>query len=1000
MSGPFRHASRGRVDRSTRVSFTFDGAEITGHPGDTVASALLAHGVHLVGRSFKYHRPRGILTAGSEEPNALIRTSRTGDGARVEPNTRATMQELRAGLVCESQNRWPSLRHDVGEVNDRLHPLLSTGFYYKTFMWPKSFWDRVYEPLIRASAGLGRAPTQADPDSYASRFHHCDLLVVGAGPAGLMAAREAARAGLEVTLVDESAEPGGALLSEPHLQIEGQPAWDWLATTLAELRDLGVRVMSRTTAIGYYHQNMIGLCQRLSDHLGSAPADLPRERLWRVRAAQVVLAQGALEQPMVFNGNDRPGILLAGAAQVYLNRYGVLPGRRVVVVTSHDSAWHTAFDLADAGVEIAAIADTRAIPPEPLMAEAGQRGIHVLPGHVPVSTKGRLRVTEVHIAPWDGEDLTGDAQGVTCDCVLMSGGWAPSLHLFSHTRNTLRWDEATATYLPDTTLEAARVAGAGRGLWGISAALEDGAQAGAHAAQAFGHEATAMAVQTTGDRSGGGTPLRDLPGVTRGRAFVDFQNDVTAKDLRQAVSEGMRSIEHVKRYTTNGMATDQGKMSNINGLRIASDALGQDATRVGLTTFRPPYTPTTFGAFTGYRRGALFHATRKTPIDPWACAHGAVFEPVAQWRRARYFPQGEEDMHAAVARECRTTRAGAGMFDASTLGKIEVTGPDALIFLDRLYTNPLTKLAVGRCRYALLLGEDGYIRDDGIIARIDEARCHVTTTTGGAARVLAMMEDYLQTEWPDLRVWLTSVTEEWATIAINGPAARELIAPFVEGLDLTPDAFPHMAVGTCRFDGVPCRLMRVSFTGEPGFELNIPARHAQQVWEALHRAGAKADAPFCVYGTETMHVLRAEKGYIIVGQDTDGTVTPHDAGLSWAVGRKKADFIGKRSLSREDMASAGRKHLVGLVVLDEGPVLEEGAQIVLDPDQPVPMKMEGHVTSAYDSAALGRPIALALLANGRHMMGREVYLPMPDGVRRARVTGTVWVDPANERLSR
>ncbi len=995
----YRLPNRGRVDHRRPVRFTFDGKSYEGLAGDTLASALLANGVHLMGRSFKYHRPRGVVSAGSDEPNALMGTRR-GPG-RFEPNTRATIQELREGLEATSQNRWPSLAFDVGAINDNLGTLFSAGFYYKTFMWPRAFWDRVYEPVIRNAAGLGVSPTENDADRYASRFAHVDVLIVGAGPAGLAAALVAGRAGASVLLVDENSEPGGTLLAEPGVVIDGRPAWDWLAQTLAELARLpNVTVMTRTTAIGYYHQNLVGLAQRLTDHLDSVPADAPRERMWKVRAKEVVLAQGALEKPLVFDGNDRPGVLLAGAAQTYLNRFGVKVGNRPVVVTAHDSAWHAAFDLAEAGAKPVAIVDVRPSVDRALAERACNLGIETLLGHTASGTAGRLRVKSLRVNRTKG-GKAGEARTIPCDAVLMCGGWTPCLHLFSHTQGKLTWDESLQVYLPGVKTEAVQIAGAGRGLWGIASALEDGAAAGAAAARDAGHDATAQAHDVTADRTGSGVTCKELPtdrNPGTAKAFIDFQNDVTAKDIRLAVREGMRSIEHVKRYTTNGMATDQGKMSNVNGLMIAADALGKAPPQVGLTTFRPPYTPTTFGAFAGYHQDATFEVTRKTPIDPWAEAHGAVFEPVALWRRAWYFPKAGEDMHAAVSRECRAVRASVGMFDASTLGKIEVTGPDAVTFMERMYTNPWAKLGVGRCRYGLLLGEDGFIRDDGVIGRLAEDRFHVTTTTGGAARVLNMMEDYLQTEWPDLRVWLTSTTEQWAVVALQGPNARRLLEPFVEGLDISEGAFPHMAAAECRVAGFPARLFRVSFTGELGFEINVPARHGRALWEKLWEAGQQYDV--CAYGTEAMHVLRAEKGYIIVGQDTDGTLTPDDANLNWAVGKAKTDFVGKRSLIRPDMVARGRKQLVGLLTDDPKVVLEEGAQIVADPNQPKPMTMLGHVTSSYWSDALGRSIAMAVVADGRERDGQTLHIPMPDRTITAKVfKSTVFYDPENTRIS-
>jgi len=995
----FRLPNRGRVDHARPVRFSFDGKFYQGLAGDTLASALLANGIHLTGRSFKYHRPRGIVSAGSDEPNALVETRR---GPRqAEPNTRATIQELRDGLVAESQNRWPSLAFDVGAVNDRLGSTFSAGFYYKTFMWPKSFWDRVYEPVIRAAAGLGKAPTEPDADRYAARFAHVDVLIVGAGPAGLAAALAAGRSGAGVMLLDETAEPGGSLLSEPSVAIDGLPAWDWLAQTLAELAALpNVRVMPRTTAIGYYHQNLVALAERLTDHLATPPAGAPRERLWKVRAGQVVLAQGALEKPLVFDGNDRPGVMLAGAAQTYLNRYGVKVGDRPAVVTSHDSAWHAAFDLAEAGARPAAIVDVRAEVGPALTDRARALGIEALLGRTVTGTAGRLRVKSVRVNRMES-GRPGAPRDIACDAVLMCGGWTPSLHLFSHTKGSLAWDEALQAYIPGHRTEAVHIAGAGRGPWGIAAALADGAAAGTQAALDAGRDATAQDHAVERDRTGSGIPCKDLPtdrDPGKAKAFVDYQNDVTAKDIRLAVREGMRSIEHVKRYTTNGMATDQGKMSNVNGLMIASDALAKAPPQVGLTTFRPPFTPTTFGTLAGYHQDATFEVTRKTSIDGWAEEQGAAFEPVSLWRRAWYFPRPGEDKHAAVNRECRMTRASLGIFDASTLGKIEVVGPDAVTFMERMYTNPWAKLGVGRCRYGLLLGEDGFIRDDGVIGRLAADRFHVTTTTGGAARVLNMMEDYLQTEWPDLEVWLTSTTEQWATIALQGPNARRLIEPFVEGVDIAAEAFPHMAVAECTIAGFPARLFRVSFTGELGFEVNVPARHGRALWEKLWEAGQQYD--IVPYGTETMHVLRAEKGYIIIGQDTDGTLTPDDAGLNWAIGKAKPDFVGKRSLSRPDMVAKGRKQLVGLLTDDPKVVLEEGAQIVADPAQPKPMTMLGHVTSSYWSEALGRSIAMAVVAGGRDREGETLHIPMPDRTLTAKVVrSTVFLDPDGTRIS-
>jgi sarcosine oxidase subunit alpha len=994
-SQPFRAVTGGRVDRERTVRFTFDGTLYRGLKGDTLASALIANGVHLVGRSFKYHRPRGILAAGSDEPNALVGVG--AEEARYTPNLRATQVELKDGLVAVSQNRAPSLRFDVGAVNDLVAPVLPAGFYYKTFMWPKAFWKSVYEPVIRAAAGLGRVPAAPDADRYVQRYAHCDVLVVGAGPAGLAAARAAAASGATVLLCDEQAEMGGSILAETAATIEGAPAAAWVAGVVAELAaNERVTILPRTTAFGWYPHNLVGLVERVTDHLAVPPADLPRERMWQVRAKEVVIAAGAIERPMVFPENDRPGVMLADAARTYLNRYGAVVGRRVVVFTAHDAAYQAALDLKAAGVDIAAIADLRPVADGELPEKARAAGLPVQTSTTVVGTRGRLRVREAHLATVAADGSVARPVIVTCDAVLMSGGFTPSVHLFSQSRGKLVFDAATKTFLPGQSFARERSAGACKGTFGLAEVLAEGHAAGEQAAKAAASGRTFAVTGAPAVAGGyvGAAPHGRNPAFAK--AFVDFQNDVTAKDVKLATREGFVSIEHVKRYTTTGMATDQGKTSNLNALAIVSDAIAKPLPAVGLTTFRPPYTPTTFGSFAGMARGDLFDPIRTTPIHGWAEAHGAVFEDVGLWKRAWYFPKAGEDMHAAVARECKAVREGVGIFDASTLGKIEVVGPDAAEFMNRMYTNAWTKLEPGRLRYGVMLREDGFVYDDGVVGRMAPDRFHVTTTTGGAPRVLHLMEDYLQTEWPDLDVWLTSTTEQWAVIAVQGPRARDVIAPLVEGIDLSREAMPHMSVREGRIAGVPTRLFRVSFTGELGFEVNVPADHGRTVWEAIVAAGAAHG--ITPYGTETMHVLRAEKGYIIVGQETDGTATPDDVGLGWAVGKAKKDFVGKRSVLRPEMTGPGRKQLVGLLTVDPKVVLEEGAQIVADPAEPVPMTMLGHVTSSYWSSVLGRSIALAMVRDGRSRMGETLHVPMPGGTIAVTVAAPVFHDPEGARL--
>ena len=996
-----RLSAGGRIARDRKIRFSFDGRSYEGLEGDTLASALLANGVHLVGRSFKYHRPRGIMTAGPEEPSALVTVRR--DEARSTPNLRATQVELYDGLVAVSQNRWPSLRFDLGRLTELFSPLLSAGFYYKTFMWPRSAWHRLYEPLIRRMAGLGEAPRLPDPDRYAQQHAHCEVLVVGAGPAGLAAALAASRSGARVILCDERPRFGGSLLCDDRSRIDGLAAGDWVEAAIAELqRNPRVRLLPRTTAFGYFPHNHLGLSERLTDHLAEPPAGLARERLWQVRAQQVVLATGSIEQPLVFPGNDRPGVMLAGAALRYLKEQAVLPGRRVVIATICDSAYRVALEMQAAGAEVVQIVDLR--PDSPASQDSWQNrlraaGISVETGARVLGTRGFEHLTTVEIGRVDAAGHATGHRSIDCDLLLVAGGYVPSVHLFSQSRGKLRYDEALQAFVPGDSAENERSVGACRGLFGLAATLQDGASAGAAAASATGFgsmEPRFEATEDTATATMGRLPRAEaaVPGP---KAFVDFQHDVMLKDLDLAMREGFRSIEHIKRYTTTGMATDQGKTSNLNALHHAARELGKPVPAVGLTTFRMPYTPITFASFAGQARGEIFDPVRRTPMHGWAVRQGAVFEDVGMWKRARFFPRAGEDMHAAVARECRSVRGSCGVFDASTLGKIVVAGPGATAFMDRLYVNDWSKLAVGRCKYGVLLRDDGFVYDDGVVARLAADRFHVTTTTGGAARVLAMMEDYRQTEWTDLDVWLTSTTEQWAVIAVQGPRTRELLAPLVDGLDISATALPHMAVVQGTLRGIPMMLFRVSFTGELGFEVNVPTDQGAAALDAICEAGkAYGLTP---YGTETMHVLRAEKGFIIIGQDTDGTVTPDDVGLTWAIGKSKPDFVGKRALARPAMNSSDRKQLVGLLTRDPRVVLEEGAQVVDVPGQAPPMKLIGHVTSSYMSATLDRSIALAVVVGGRARIGQTLHVPMPSGEIAVEVCAPMFYDPKGARLN-
>ncbi len=990
-----RLGSGGRIDRRKSISFKFDGKTYQGFAGDTLASALIANGVMLMGRSFKYHRKRGPIAAGVEEPNALVTVTRAN--GRHDSNLRATVIELCDGLVAQSQNRWPSLETDIGKVNDALAPMFSAGFYYKTFMWPKSFWKKVYEPNIRKAAGLGKAPSQPDPDRYQSRHAHCDVLIVGAGPAGLAAALSASESGARVILADEQPELGGSLLHERAARIDTRSADEWLEGALETLRARpNIRLLPRTTVVGHLNQNHMIVAERLTDHLPLLDEKSPRERLWQIRAKEVVLATGAHERPLVFPDNDRPGIMLAEAGRVYANRYSVKLGDAVVVFTTCDSAYHVARDLKASGVGTITIVDGRPNVHPALAADAVGAGIAIIPDAVVIGTSGSSRITSARISSRGGSE-----QEIRCDTLLMSGGWTPAVHLFSQSRGQLRFDDALNAFVPGVSKQAERSAGACKGDYALEACLEGGFAAGAEAAKKTGGKAVRVPdVKVEGSAKTAFTPMPLVPMPKKTglwtRAWIDFQNDVTAKDIKLAIREGFVSVEHIKRFTTNGMATDQGKTSNMNAIGIAADVLSKSAPAIGTTTFRMPYTPVTFGALIGPNRGPLFDPTRKTPMYAWALKQGAAFEDVGLWKRAWYFAQPGETMHRAVMRECRAVREQVGIFDASTLGKIEVVGKDAGEFLNRMYVNNFDKLAVGKCRYGLLLKDDGFIYDDGIIARIAPDRFHVTTTTGGAPRVLHLMEDYLQTEFTDLDVQLTTISEQWAVIAVQGPKARDVIAPLVSGVDLSDAGLPPMGYAEGMICGVPMRLFRASFTGEIGYEINVPADHGEAVWEAVFEAGKPHK--ITPYGTEAMHVLRAERGFIIVGQETDGTVTPDDVGLGGMVSKVKPDFVGKRGLMRPDLAAAGRKQLVGLLTKDPAIVLEEGAQIVLDPGQGKPMTMVGHVTSSYESPAANRSIAMALLVDGRAKVDEVVFVTTPGGFAPAVVGKPIFYDEEGKKV--
>ena len=995
MSG-FRLGRGGRIDRTIPLSFRFDDRRYQGFRGDTLASALLANDVLLVARSFKYHRPRGVMTAGVDEPNALVQLE---TGARTEPNLRATQIELYDGLQAASVNAWPSLAFDVGALAGLFGPLLPAGFYYKTFFGSQLLWQRVFEPAIRRMAGIGRAPTAPDPDAYDRMHMHCDVLVVGGGPAGLSAALAAARTGARVILADEQPELGGSLLGRGD-RIDGLPATEWVERCLTALRQIPeVVVLPRTTVFGYYDHNYLMAAERRADHLGGPmPQGLARQRLWHIRAKQVVLATGAHERPLVFAGNDRPGVMLASAVRTYINRFGVAPGRRIAIFTNNDDPYALALDALEMGLQIAAVIDVRRKLDSPLPAQVWLEGVTVLQGHAITGTRGSRRIESIEVARLDG---SGRPFHIACDLLAMSGGWNPAVHLFSQSQGRLRYDEGRACFLPERSAQRQFVIGAAAGTFDLAGILGEAFGAGRVAALAAGFPAgdpeplpQAEPVPHAPTRPSWLVASDQVLGRGARKHFVDFQNDVTAADILLAAREGLSSVEHVKRYTTAGMGTDQGRTSNVNTLAILSQALNRSIAETGTTTFRPPYSPVTFGLLAGRDVGTLADPVRRTPMHAWHVGRGARFEDVGQWKRPWYYPRPVETMRNAVERECLAVRNAVGVLDASTLGKIRIEGPDGGAFLDRIYTNVFSTLGVGRSRYGVMCREDGMVFDDGVTTRLDENRFLMTTTTGNAGPVLDWLEEWLQTEWRDLRVYCTSVTEQWATISVAGPLASEVLRDLAPTLPLSPEAFPFLSIREAVVAGVPARVFRISFTGELSYEINVPWDCGGSVWEAVMRVGE----PYGItpYGTETMHVLRAEKGFIIVGQETDGSVTPLDLGMDWIMSKRK-DFLGRRSLARSDTSRPGRKQLVGLLPTDGAMVLAEGAQVIGDRTAPPPVPMLGHVTSSYFSPTLGRGFALALVADGRRRIGETVTVADRGTFAEARLADPVFYDPQGIR---
>jgi sarcosine oxidase subunit alpha len=972
-----RIATGGQIDRSRTHSFTFDGVAYQGHPGDTLASALLANGVRLMGRSFKYHRPRGPLTAGSEEPNALVELR---EGARQEPNTRATTTELFDGLFAKSQNRLGSLKFDLLSINDRLSNFLTAGFYYKTFMWPAAFWEKLYEPLIRHAAGLGSLSLKDDPDVYDKGFLHCDLLIVGAGPAGLAAALTAGRAGVDVILADEDFRMGGRLNSETFMLGDASGA-DWASGVVAELESLpNVRLMARTTVIGAFDHGIYGAVERVSDHVHTPDAGKPRQILWRIYTKRTVLAAGATERPIAFENNDRPGIMLASAIRTYANRFSVAADKRVAIFTNNDDGHRTAADLHAKGIKIAAVVDVRPDAPK-------STNYEVLEGQV-IDTKGRLGLTSVEV-----KLANGSTRRLDCGALGMSGGWNPNVHLTCHQRGRPVWNEALAAFVPGDHLPAGMtVAGAASGEMSTAGALRSGAHS---AMSALDLEGDIPSFPKAEDAPVNLKPFWYVEGCSR--AWLDQQNDVTVKDVKLSHQEGFRSVEHLKRYTTLGMATDQGKTSNMGGLAIMAELAGKTIPEVGTTIFRPPYTPTAIGVFGGRHRGQDFHPKRLTPSHHWAKEQGAVFVEVGNWLRAQWFPRaGETTWRQSVDREVLATRGSVGVCDVTTLGKVDVQGTDAAEFLNKIYCNAFAKLEVGKTRYGLMLREDGIAKDDGTAARLAEDHFVVTTTTANALPVYRHMEFVRQCLFPDMDVQLISTTEAWAQYAVAGPNSRRVLEKIVDQ-DISNEAFPFMACANITVcGGLRARLFRISFSGELAYEIAVPTAYGDALIRKIMEAGAEYD--ITPYGTEALGVMRIEKGHA-AGNELNGTTTAQNLGMGRMVSKKK-DSIGSILSEREGLNRDDDLRQVGIKPVDPKASVPAGSHLMSLTGPVDAAHDQGYVTSACYSPCLGHAIALGFLKNGSERMGERMRLvsPLTKVETEVEIVSPHFIDPEGERL--
>jgi len=992
----FRLDKVGFINKNKKISFKFNGKKYFGYEGDTLASALLANGIHLVGRSFKYHRPRGFVGAGVEEPNAQVQLY---NGAKTEPNAIATTVELVEGLVAKSQNCFPSVSFDFGAINNLLSKFFPAGFYYKTFMWPKNFWYKVYEPIIRKAAGLGVAPLKPDSDRYEHKFEFCDILIVGSGPSGLASALAAGKNGARVILAEDKPRFGGSLLTDD-VTIGNKKGKDWVDETISQLKSMpNVIIKNRSQVFGYYDHNMIAMFERTKDHIENPSEFIPRQRLWYIRAKEVIISTGSIERPLVFGNNDRPGVMLASAAKEYMKVYGVLVGKKPIIFTNNDSGYETAIDFKKNGVN-PLVLDIRSNSESSVVQEAKDLDINIKFSHGVVNSMGYKKVNSALIGKLNKDKSTYESlENVSCDCICVSGNWTPTVHLSSQSGNKLKFDEKVNAFIPDKSKQNENTIGSANGSFTLNNALEDGFNKGYELSKKITEKNLKEPIPTSNERSKGKQDkfwCMPLPKNKHYKRCVDFQNDVYVSDIELAIREGFRSIEHVKRYTTLGMATDQGRTSNLNGLQLVSNIEKKIIPEVGHTTFRPPYTPVTIGTIVGREVGKNYRPTRKSPMHLWHENNNAVFVDAGLWLRPRYYKQRNETLADAAKREATNVRTNVGICDVTSLGKIDIKGPDSAEFLNRIYTNAWMKLPVGKARYGVMLREDGVVFDDGTTTRISENHYHMTTTTAQAVNVLSHLEYYLQVVWPELNVNVLSITEQWAGIALAGPNSRNLLSKLFPKTDVSNDGLPFMGFKKGDLFGVPSRIFRISFSGELAYEINVESGYGIFMWEKIMEIGKEYSIE--PYGTEALSTLRIEMGHI-AGSEIDGRAVASDLSLDVMLSKKK-DFIGKRSLNREAFLKPEREKIVGVIPLDKKTMIPEGSYLVSDSNANLPNLKLGHISASCWSVEYNNPFSLAILKDGKKKIGEKLYAlsPLKNKSIPVEIVSSHYVDPKGKRV--